>query len=91
MPSATLLGQSLVSGVLVGGLYALLGLGLGMAWKFLRVINLAHFGFIFLGAYLTYQLAGVWGWSPFLAMLAILPLLFYGWAAWQMWGAARGR
>jgi branched-chain amino acid transport system permease protein len=76
MPSATLLGQSLVSGILVGGLYALFGLGLGMAWKFLRVINLAHFGFIFLGAYLTYQLAGVWGLSPFLAMLLILPLLF---------------
>lgn len=76
MPSATLLGQSLVSGILVGGLYALLGLGLGLAWKFLKVINLAHFGFIFLSAYLTYQLAGVWGLSPFLAMLLILPLLF---------------
>lgn len=76
MPSATLLGQSLVSGVLVGGLYALFGLGLGLAWKFLRVINLAHFGFIFLGAYLTYQLAGVWHLGPFLAMLLILPLLF---------------
>lgn len=76
MPSATLLGQSLLSGILVGGLYALFGLGLGLAWKFLRVINLAHFGFIFLGAYLTYQFAGVWGMSPFLAMVLIVPALF---------------
>lgn len=76
MPSATLLGQSLLSGVLVGGLYALFGLGLGLAWKFLRVINLAHFGFIFLGAYLTYQLAGIWGMNQFFSMLLVLPFLF---------------
>ena len=76
MPSATLLGQSLLSGILTGGLYALLGMGLSLSWKFQRVINLAHFGFIFLGAYLTYQLAGVWGLSPFLAMALIVPGLF---------------
>lgn len=76
MPSATLLGQSLLSGILTGGLYALLGMGLSLSWKFQRVINLAHFGFIFLGAYATYQLAGVWGIGPFLAMLLVMPALF---------------
>ena len=72
MPSATLLGQSLLSGVLVGGLYALLGVGLSLSWRFLGTINLAHFAFIFLGAYMTYELVGVGGlstsslrcWSP---------------------------
>ncbi len=83
MPSATLLGQSLLSGILVGGLYALLGLGLSLAWKFLRIINLAHFGFIFVGAYLTYQLAGVWKVNPFLAMVAIVPVLFAAGAGMQ--------
>lgn len=39
MPSATLLGQSLLSGVFVGGLYALMGLGLSLSWAFLRTIS----------------------------------------------------
>jgi branched-chain amino acid transport system permease protein len=76
MPSATLLGQSVLSGVFTGGLYALLGLGLSLSWRFLNVINLAHFGFIFIGAYLTYQLAGVMGLSPVVVLLIVLPLLF---------------
>ena len=76
MPSATLLGQSVLSGIFAGGLYALLGLGLSLSWRFLRVINLAHFGFIFLAAYMIYQLAGVWGLSPFAAMLLVVPCLF---------------
>jgi branched-chain amino acid transport system permease protein len=76
MPSATLLGQSLLSGVLVGGLYALLGMGLSLSWRFLRTINLAHFGFIFLGAYLTYELVGVDKLSPALALAIVVPGLF---------------
>ncbi len=57
MPSATLLAQSVLSGVFVGALYGLLGLGLSLSWGLLRLINLAHFAFAFLAAYLCYQLA----------------------------------
>ena len=56
MPSLTLLAQSVLSGLFVGGLYGLLGLGLSLSWGFLRLINLAHFALAFLGAYLTYTL-----------------------------------
>lgn len=76
MPSATLLGQSLLSGLLVGGLYGLLGLGLSLSWGLLRLINLSHFALVFLGAYLTYQLAGPGGLNPFLAMALIVPAFF---------------
>jgi branched-chain amino acid transport system permease protein len=76
MPSAALLGQSLLSGVLVGGLYALLGMGLSLSWRFLRNINLAHFGFIFLGAYATYEMVGVDGLSPAVALSVVVPGLF---------------
>jgi branched-chain amino acid transport system permease protein len=75
MPSATLLGQSLLSGVFVGGLYALMGVGLSMSWAFLRIINLAHLAFIFFAAYLTYALAQA-HMNPFLAMLLLVPLFF---------------
>ena len=59
MPSATLLGQSVLSGVFIGALYGLLGLGLSLSWGMLRQVNLAHFALAFLGGYLTYQLAAV--------------------------------
>ena len=57
VPSATLLGQSALSGIFIGALYGLLGLGLTLCWGMLRQINLAHFALVFLGAYLTFQLA----------------------------------
>ena len=76
MPSATLLGQAFLSGLFLGGLYGLLGLGFSLSWGYLRVINLAHFGFAFLAAYLTYQLSGIAGLNVVLAILAVVPLFF---------------
>src|SRR5262245_19610436 len=76
MPSATLLGQSLVSGLLAGGLYGLLALGLSLSWGLLRLVNLAHFALALLGAYLTYQLGQAFHLAPWLAALAIVPAFF---------------
>jgi branched-chain amino acid transport system permease protein len=76
MPSATLLGQSLVSGLLAGGLYGLLALGLSLSWGLLRLVNLAHFALALLGAYLTYQLGHAFHLAPWLAALAIVPAFF---------------
>ena len=75
MPSATLLAQSVLSGVFVGALYGLLGLGLSLSWGLLRQINLAHFAFAFLAAYLCWQLAA-FGVDPLLSLLLIVPLFF---------------
>ena len=75
MPSLALLGQSLLSGIFVGALYGLLGLGLSLAWGLLGQINLAHFALAMLGAYLTYQLASA-GLDPFLTLAIILPAFF---------------
>ena len=76
MPSLTLLGQSLLSGIFIGALYGLLGLGLSLSWGMLRLINLAHFALAFLGAYLTYQLSHVAGWDPLATLLLIAPCFF---------------
>ncbi|MBM3511107.1 MAG: branched-chain amino acid ABC transporter permease [Alphaproteobacteria bacterium] len=76
MPSATLLAQSLLSGIFIGGLYGLMGLGLSLFWRYLRLINLAHFALAFLAAYLTYQFVGVLGWHPVVAIIAIVPAFF---------------
>jgi branched-chain amino acid transport system permease protein len=76
LPSATLLGQAILSGVFIGALYGLLGLGLSLAWGLLGQINLAHFALAFLGAYLTYQLATVGGLDPLVTLAMIVPAFF---------------
>lgn len=76
LPSLTLLGQSLLSGIFIGALYGLLGLGLSLSWGLLRQINLAHFALAFLGAYLTYQLASVGGMDPLLTLAIVAPCFF---------------
>lgn len=76
MPGFTLLGQSILSGVFIGALYGLLGLGLSLSWGMLRQINLAHFALAFLGAYLTYQLSSVDGIDPLLTLALIAPGFF---------------
>lgn len=75
LPSATLLAQSVLSGVFVGALYGLLGLGLSLSWGLLRQINLAHFAFAFLSAYLCYQMAQA-GVDPLLSLAVVVPLFF---------------
>jgi branched-chain amino acid transport system permease protein len=75
-PSANLLAQSALSGLFVGSLYGLIGLGLGLSWGLLRTINLAHFAFTFAAAYLCYQLSTQGGIDPLLTLLVIAPLFF---------------
>lgn len=75
LPSLSLLSQSILSGIFVGALYGLMGLGLSLSWGLLRLINLAHFAFAFLAAYLCYQLSTM-GMDPLLTLLVIVPAFF---------------
>lgn len=76
MPSATLLGQSVLSGIFIGSLYGLLGLGLSLSWGMLRQVNLAHFALAFLGGYVTYQLVAVGKIDPFVTLAITTPAFF---------------
>ena len=76
LPSLTLLGQAILSGIFIGALYGLLGLGLSLSWGMLRQINLAHFALAFLGAYLTYQLTTVSGLDPLVTLALVAPCFF---------------
>jgi branched-chain amino acid transport system permease protein len=87
-PSANLLAQSILSGIFIGALYGMIGLGLGLTWGLLRQINLAHFGLVFLAAYLSYHMASVWGIDPLLT-LALLPPLFFMIGVGMQWALAR--
>jgi len=75
--------QAVLSGALIGGLYALMAIGLSVTWGVLRIINLAHFGLILISAYLTFQLATSWGVDPLLTLLVTVPAMFVAGAALQ--------
>jgi len=75
-----LLLQILTNGLLLGGLYALMALGLALVWGVLNIVNLAHGAFIMLGAYACYYLFALGHVDPFAALpLAMLALFCLGW------------
>lgn len=60
--------QALYSGLLSGGSYALVALGLALVFGTMRVINLAHGEFVLLAAYIAYTVESRLGWNPLLAL-----------------------
>jgi branched-chain amino acid transport system permease protein len=68
--------QSVVSGVLVGGVYALIGIGLTLIFGVMRVINFAHGELLMVGMYVTYYAFTLAGMDPFVSVLLVAPLMF---------------
>ena len=76
-----LLAQILLNGVLLGGLYGLMALGMGLVWGVLNIVNLAHGAFIMLGGYAVYYLYTLLGIDPFAALpLAMAAMFCLGYA-----------
>lgn len=71
-----LLWQVLLSGFLLGGLYALMALGLALVWGVLNIVNLAHGAFIMVGAYVTWALFTYLHIDPFVALPVAAAVLF---------------
>lgn len=76
--------QSLISGILIGGVYALMGIGLTIIFGVMRVINFAHGDLLMLGMYGTYYLFALFHIDPFLSILITMPLMFLFGALLQM-------
>lgn len=74
--SLTLLTQSALGGLLLGGIYGLLALGLSLSWGLLKLVNLSHFALAFLAAYLTYQLGTSFALPAWASLLLIAPAFF---------------
>ncbi len=68
--------QSLVSGVLTGSLYAMIGVGLTVIFGVMRIINLAHGEMVMLGMFGAYWSYSLWKLDPFVSVLLWVPLLF---------------
>jgi branched-chain amino acid transport system permease protein len=72
----SLLLQSLVLGVLLGGLYALLAAGLTLYFGVMRVVMIAHSAFLILAAYLAWFFTRTTGLDPMISLLVTVPLFF---------------
>jgi len=72
--------DTIVQGVLLGGLYALFAAGLSLVFGIMRLVNLAHGDLIVMGAYLILVIVSVLGLDPFVAALFAAPVMFVvGW------------
>ncbi len=68
--------QALISGILIGGVYALIGIGLTIIFGVMRVINFAHGDIQMVGMYLTYFVFTLLHIDPFLSIVITIPLMF---------------
>ncbi len=70
----TVLLQTLATGVALAGLYSIFAIGLSLGWGLLHTINFAHFSFVLLSAYVTYELSATGGWDPLTTIVVTVPL-----------------
>ncbi|CAK7042471.1 High-affinity branched-chain amino acid transport system permease protein LivH [Saezia sanguinis] len=68
--------QTLINGILLGGLYAVMAQGLALVWGVLNIVNLAHGAFIMLGGYLTWTLFTYCGIDPFVGLVPTAIIMF---------------
>jgi len=68
--------QLLVSGIMLGGIYALMSIGLTLIFGVLKIVNFAHGEFLMLAMYLAWTIVSLLGVSVYAAAIIVIPLLF---------------
>jgi branched-chain amino acid transport system permease protein len=68
--------NAVVSGILIGGFYAGVTLGLSLSFGILDIVNIAHPAFIILGSYIAYIANASLGVDPILASIAMMPVFY---------------
>jgi branched-chain amino acid transport system permease protein len=74
--SLDLLGNAVVSGLLLGGFYAAVTIGVSISFGMLDIVNIAHPAFIILGSYIAYIANAMLGMDPILASVIALPAFY---------------
>ncbi len=68
--------QTLITGISMGGVYLLIGIGLTLIFGVIKVINFAHGSFMMIAMYMTLWLFNRFGIDPYLSVLVNIPLIF---------------
>ena len=67
----------LIAGLLMGGIYALIAVGLSLQYGVARVLNISHGEFIMLGAFATWMLFSIADVNPIISLVICSPVLFF--------------
>src|ERR1700760_3147266 len=68
--------QAVINGLLIGGIYALVSIGVTLIFGVVKIVNFAQGEFVMLGMYISYFLAMRFGVDPIVSLLVSMPVLF---------------
>src|SRR4029078_8168445 len=72
-----LLINAIIAGLLLGGFYAAVTVGISISFGMLDIVNIAHPAFILLGSYIAYTLNSNFGFDPILVSIVAMPLCYF--------------
>src|SRR5258708_10838054 len=68
--------QAIINGLLIGGIYALVGIGVTLIFGVVKIVNFAQGEFVMIGMYISFFLANQFGIDPLVSLLVSMPVLF---------------
>src|SRR6202034_259050 len=72
----TTIAQAVVNGLLIGGIYALVSIGVTLIFGVVKIVNFAQGEFVMIGMYISFFLATRYGIDPLLSLAVSMPVLF---------------
>src|ERR1700719_952560 len=68
--------QAVINGLLIGGIYALVSVGVSLIFGVVKIVNFAQGEFVMIGMYISFLLATRLGIDPLLSLVVSMPVLF---------------
>src|SRR6266850_8043083 len=68
--------QAVINGLLIGGIYALVSIGVTLIFGVVKIVNFAQGEFVMIGMYISFYLATQFGIDPILSLFISMPVLF---------------
>src|SRR5215470_15999796 len=76
-PMLTTVAQAVVNGLLIGGIYALVSIGVTLIFGVVKIVNFAQGEFVMIGMYISFFLATQFGVDPVVSLVVSMPVLFF--------------